>query len=118
MLPKRRRQKRRHLIFYLDVFRAGTDEIVGHLGDVTAEGLLLLDHGALAVGDALDLAIAMPEAAGFDGRLHVRATVRWIGADRNPAIACAGCSFDPVSTDDRTELDRLIRLLGFEDTDG
>ena len=113
----RRRAKRRHLIYYLDVYEATTGRLVGHVGDLTREGLLLLELEQLDLGATLDLEVAMPDVPGLSGRIRARATVRWLGEDRNPSIACAGCSFEPLSLEDETALDLLVRLVGFEDSD-
>ncbi len=117
MTPLRRRHKRRHLIYYLDVFEGDSDRLLGHLGDLTTEGLLLIDVEPLTLGQELDLRVVMPEVPGLSGALRTRATVRWLGKDKNPSIACAGCSFDPLSTDAQATLDLLCRLIGFEDVE-
>lgn len=95
----KRRQKRRHLIYYLEIFERKIGRALGHLADLTSEGLLLLteEDGGLAPGQALDLDIRLPEVPGLQSeKLYVKAVVRWTGLDKNPALHCAGCQFAPL----------------------
>lgn len=115
--PTRRRHKRRHLIYYLDVVDVGTGRVVGHVGDLAPGGLLLIDNEPLEPGRELTVDIRMPEVPGLADRIRAHITVRWVGKDRNPSIECAGCSFEPLSVEDRANLDLLVRFVGFDDAD-
>jgi len=115
-MPEQRHQKRRHLIYYLEVFDRETKQQVGHLADLTLEGLLLLTQKKLDPGDKLDLDIRLPQVPGLEtDTLVVKATVRWSGLDKNPALCCVGCELEPLDAKDEAVIDLLFRLVGFED---
>ena len=46
-MDERRRLKRRHLIYYLRVFNQATDQLIGHLVDLTTEGTLTVPLSAV-----------------------------------------------------------------------
>jgi hypothetical protein len=115
-MAEQRRQKRRHLIYYLEVFDRKSKRQIGHLADLTQEGILLLTQKELAPGDKLDLDIRLPEVPGLKSEsLLVKATVRWTGLDKNPALRCVGCQLAPLDSKDQAVIDLLFKLVGFED---
>lgn len=116
MIPARRAHKRRHLLYYLPVRDPATQRLIGHVGDLTKEGMLVLSEAPLEEGAVLDVDIAMPDVPGLGGgSIVARCAVRWTGRDRNPDLCTAGCQFEPLGAVARAELDALIRAAGFDD---
>ncbi len=117
-MAEKRRQKRRHLVYYLEVFDRKSGKPLGRLADLSAEGLLLLTEKELAPGKKLDLDVRVPQVPGLQSeKLHLKAVVRWSGHDKNPALRCAGCQFSRVSPEDEAVIDLLFKLVAFEDSD-
>ena len=50
-----RKAKRRNLIFYLRVFDRNTNEVIGHIVDVTTGGTLILTEKPVAPGTVMEL---------------------------------------------------------------
>ena len=59
-MPERRTVPRRKMAFYFQVLDAATEEIVGHLTDISVKGLLLDRQQPLNDGTVLKLRIETP----------------------------------------------------------
>lgn len=116
--PARRARKRRHLLYYLEVYDRGSGELLGRVGDLTQDGMLLLCDDPVEAGQVLDVEVRLPDIPGLVGdAIAGRCTVRWSGADKNPAIFCAGCQCEPLDPKALAELDALLKAAAFEDAD-
>jgi hypothetical protein len=117
MIPARRARKRRHLLYYLEVRDPGTQVLIGHVGDLTQDGMLLLTERPLVDGAMFDVDIAMPDVPGLAGNsIIARCTVRWTGMDKNPDLHTAGCQFEPLGPVAGAELDAGIKAAVVDDT--
>lgn len=115
-MPEQRRHKRRHLIYYLDVFDRSTGARLGSLGDLTAQGMLLLADRPYVSGAELALEVELPVASGFQGgRFAVDARVMWSDVDSNPAYHCVGLAFEDLGDTEEAIVHYLIKLLSFAD---
>lgn len=108
-MEDRRRQERERVGFHAEVTRAGSEEVVGHLCDISPSGIMLLGQSPFQVGQVLLLDIEAPGAAG--GPVRVRAIVRWSEPDLDGSLHAAGLEL--VEPDVRTlaGIQRLRRLL-------
>ena len=59
-MPDRRRHKRRHLIYYLEVFDDATDRLIGHVVDITMKGIMLTSEEPIELNSTLRLRIELP----------------------------------------------------------
>lgn len=113
---EQRRYKRRHLLFYLDVFEQETGRKLGSLGDLTPKGLLILSERGWLPGEKLAMEVALPDIDGFrNERLFARGTVKWTASDHNPAIQCTGVEFDDLGMKGQALVSLLVQLIGFRD---
>ena len=53
--------KRRHLIYYLRVFDSKNDSLVGHVIDITTEGIKLFNEKPIEPGKEFKFRMALPE---------------------------------------------------------
>jgi hypothetical protein len=113
-MPERRKLKRRHLIYYLRVFHRSTGRQVGHLVDLTPEGMLLMSERPIRVGRTLPLAMTLPSADG-EQKIEFDATSLWTSPDVNPDFYDTGFKFEKVSRRHLAELETLIDDYGFRD---
>ena len=103
-----RRSRREVLLYNLEV----TDlhgETLGNVGDLSAEGMLLLSERDLAPGDELQLLIQSPAVGEDRPAVGIRATVRRF--ERDGEFGRAGLSFDePDAATIRAIKDLIIEL--------
>ena len=117
-----RREHRSHLVYYLPIHDARTDDRLGVLADLSPEGLLLIGDRSYPAGTRLRLRIrgeAGSEIAG-DVDITVTAESRWSAPDANPSYTATGMRF--LEPDDATrsaiqDLRARLGLLGDEDAD-
>ncbi len=102
---------RTNLVFYLEVLDAPGEELLGHVGDISANGIMLITRYLLPLGQTRDLRIRLPELEEFESRfIDVRIETRWSKPDVNPELHCIGCLFVKISPRNR-ELVRQVQNL-------
>lgn len=112
-----RRAKRRHLFHYLEVHDQKEDhKLLGHVADLTLQGLLLVGAAPMDAGEKLDIQIEIPDSPGFEGEfIKTTAIVKWNGKDRNPALHCVGLEFVDVGPREQSNIELLYKFMGFRD---
>ncbi len=114
-MNEKRKLKRRHLIYYLRVFDRKTNEILGHLVDITPEGVMLISEDPLPLEKDYQLRMLLPDD--LLGRKHLDFDARslWSRADVNPDFYDTGFKLHGISPDDQDIVEFLISNFGFED---
>ena len=115
LMENKRRLKRRHLIYYLRVFDISNGQLVGHLVDITKEGLMLISEQALELDRAYSFRMVLPAEILNKAELNFSATVKWCKKDVNPDFYASGFSLVSISDDDMTIVESLIHRYGFND---
>jgi hypothetical protein len=110
-MEDRRQWERSPASFYAEIRRGDTGQILGHLGDISIRGLLMIGSVPLTVGDRLPLQIELPRDAGPMKYLEVRAQVCWSQPDLNPDLNASGLEFLRGGTADLAVVETLRRLL-------
>lgn len=109
-----RRHRRRHLYYYLKVFDARSGHLLGHLVDLTAEGMQLVNHEPLPVEADWRVRMEMPSA--LDGHTDVVLEARsvWCRRDVNPEYYGVGFRLIGVSPAARSLFESMITKFGFD----
>jgi hypothetical protein len=115
--PKERRTvKRRHLIYYLRVWDADSGQLLGHVVDITTEGLMLISEGPIPLDTDFRLELRWQEEDQENRTLTLRARSMWQGRDANPHFHDTG--FQLLEADMQAALEpirQLIDRFGFRD---
>ena len=114
-MSERRKFKRHHLVFYLKVFLQETNELIGFLGDITHEGLLLVSEDAIESDKAYNLQMRLFPEENAEKSLLFTATCRWSRIAANPDLFEAGFQFVNVTPHDVSLIDDLIDDIGFRE---
>ena len=114
-LRENRKTKRRHLIYYLRVFNQQNNELLGHLADITSEGLMLIGEHALPVGEAYMLHMKLPAEILGKETMDFNATALWSRPDVDPAFFATGFRIQDIADEDIKIIRRLIKDFGFQD---
>jgi hypothetical protein len=112
-LDEQRRLKRWHLIYYLRVFDHENGALVGHIVDITTEGIKLLSPWPIPPSKLFELRMDIPQDGTDSSQLVFKASSLWTRPDVNPDFHVTG--FQLVKPSERTtnSIQRLIRALGF-----
>ncbi len=117
MADDTRNLKRRHLIFYLEVFDDATGELLGHLVDLTTKGIKLVSKEPIAAGKVFTLRMLLPEEYFEEKVLCFQATSRWSTNDVNPDFYDTGFLVENLDKAAVGTINELILALGFSDTE-
>jgi len=93
---KRRRQKRWQLVQYLRVKDKETGEIIGHLVDISTEGVMLISDKAINPESSYEFSMEIPHPEKQITSLHFAVKSLWSKPDINPYFHNSGfCLVDP-----------------------
>lgn len=112
----RRSLRRRHLLFYLDVVDRKSGTVLGQLGDISMDGMLLIARDPLPRNEVYEIAIKLPRMRGFSqDEIDMTVESRWISPDTNPDLQCTGCQVVDMDEQNRVLVNHLIQVLGFQE---
>jgi hypothetical protein len=111
----RRTIKRRHLIFYLRVWELEADRPLGHVVDITAEGLMLISEQPIEAGQEFTLEVRLPDTEGALKPMRFKAVCRWSDKDINTSFYDSGFEFLEKRPQDIETIRNLVEAYGFHD---
>lgn len=114
-MSDRRTLHRRHLIYYLKVFEQGSDILLGHLVDITEEGLMIVSEKSMEEGKFLKMRMQLPREIDGNEYIDIDARSMWCRKDANPSLFGVGFKFEYVDADSRQIIFELIHEFGFSD---
>ena len=112
---EKRETRRRHLIYYPRVIDRSCSTELGHLVDLTHDGIMLMSREPLALDEVYDLRVVLPEALGDQTELEFRARVRWSSVDVNDDYFDTGLQLIDADEDHVARVRRLVTTYGFAD---
>lgn len=115
MSQELRSLKRRHLIYYLEVYDDDTGELLGNLVDITTEGLKLVSKKPLEARKAFNMRMHLPEGYFEEKVLHFQARSLWSSNDVNPDFYDTGFTAPDLDSKVKNMIMSLIDLVGFRD---
>lgn len=112
----RRILKRRHLLFYLEITNKENGDVLGNLGDITVDGLMILSSHPFPIEQKLEIYVNLPKLKEFDhSKFESSIETMWCHPDFNPKLYCTGCQFILIDNDVPLLIQHLIRVLAFSD---
>lgn len=111
----RRGIKRRHLIYYLRVWDKASDRVLGHVVDITTEGMMLISEQPIPLQKSFELEVRWQDADKGEQRLPFLAESRWSDNDVNPAFYDVGFKLLEDSKKVLDPIAELIENYGFSD---
>jgi hypothetical protein len=115
MDKERRLLKRRHLIFYLRVFDSKNNKLLGHLVDITAQGMMLISEKPCEVNATYELKMALPTKMGQMKSFTFKAKSLWCDKDINPDFYDTGYQILDLDLEAVKIIEELISDFGFRD---
>ncbi|RML94403.1 hypothetical protein ALQ87_02279 [Pseudomonas savastanoi pv. glycinea] len=95
---KERKIERHQLQDYLQVFNRHTGKLMGGLGNVSGEGLMLISELPVLVGARFDLCLKMPNG-NIGQSIDLSAKCLWSHEDETPGSYDSGFELSQVSTE-------------------
>jgi hypothetical protein len=113
-MMERRKQDRKNLIAYSQVFDLYGGIMLGYLGDLTTSGAMVIGENAMEVGQELTLQLVVPALEGATvRRMSIPARVAWCEPDISPSFYDIGFEFKQVSDDQKKILEAIIAAYEF-----
>jgi hypothetical protein len=115
MPVEKRKQPRRHLIYYLKVVDSGSNETIGHLVDVSAIGMMVISKQPLETGQLIPLQVLLPSTFETATQLDVVGETVWCHKDVNPDYYAIGLRFVVPLPETELVIQDLVEAFGFQD---
>ncbi len=113
-MKERRRQERKSLIAYTQVFDLYGGSLLGYLGDLTLHGAMVIGNKPLKENAEITLAIELPELPNIHAaRMTLPARVVWCERDLSPQFFNLGFEFLEVTEDHGKLIDAIIEHYEF-----
>ncbi len=113
-MENKRKLKRRHLFFYLRIFNRKDGELIGYLGDITPQGIMLISEKPVETNRFFKLWMDLPGSSTVR-RLEFEAKSIWCQPDMNPDFYDTGIQLLDMSKRDMAMIEDLISDYGFRD---
>lgn len=111
----RRTIRRRHLIYYLRVWDLDSGEVLGHVVDITTEGIMLLNDKPIELNRKYNLEIRWVNSEGGAEKIQFQAESLWSRPDVNATFYDTGFKIIQGSMDVFMPILDLIDEYGFND---
>jgi len=111
---EKRHSRRWELVFYLRIFDQADGSLLGHVIDISADGLMLLSEIPIELNKDFDLNLEMP-ASGTNERkkISLKAHSIWKSSDANPDLIDTGFQLINPEKSSVDAIKKLIRELQF-----
>ncbi len=111
----RRTIRRRHLIYYLRVWNTDTKELLGHVVDITTEGLMLVSDQPIELNKHFNLEMQWQGDDGEVKSIYFEAESRWEDKDINASFCDTGFKILDQAAEILTPIREVIDEYGFND---
>jgi hypothetical protein len=108
-----RRLKRKHLIYYLRIFYAQNRELVGHLVDITTEGIMVISEEPIEKDTIYEFVMDLPEEIAGKKEMHFKAKCVWANNAANPDFYDSGYILEDATEENQLIIKTLVQIFGF-----
>ena len=109
-----RKFKRAHLIYYLRVFNRETDQMIGHLVNITPDGIMLVSEEPIEPGIKFQMRMLFKSSIENKDHIDFEAESLWSSNDINPDFFDTGFTLTRIDEADKSIVEALIRQYSFE----
>lgn len=115
MAEETRSLKRRHLVYYLEVYDAESRQLLGHLVDITIAGLKLVSRQPIPVNRDYSLEMLLPTGYFPQHTIRFQARSLWSSNDINPDFYDTGFAAPDFNLRAKDIIYDLVEQLGFKE---
>jgi Tfp pilus assembly protein PilZ len=96
-MRERRKQERKSLMAYTQVFDLYGGFLLGYLGDLTLQGAMIISEREYPKDTEITLSLEIPELPNIKARMTLPARVVWCEQDLSPQFFNVGFEFKEVN---------------------
>jgi len=113
-MQERRKQPRKDLMSYSQVFELYHGKLIGYLGDITFLGAMVIGEEPLEVGSQMNISIQLPELPDVTAtRMALPIRVVHCQKDLSPEYYNIGLEFNLVTDNQKKIIDSIINNYEF-----
>ncbi len=106
---------RKYIVFYLRVFDGMSRKVLGHLVDISQQGIMMISDNPIEVNETLRLRMSLPAQLKDASEVLFAATSRWCKQDENPDFYLTGFFLHDIEAETENVIRRLIDDFGYVD---
>ena len=114
-MPEKRKLKRRHLIYYLQVIDRDKDKSIGFLVDITTNGIMIMNESPVETDKTFHLKVQLQTDLSQQSFLDFKAKSKWCKKSINADLYDTGFELIGVTAKDFRGIEDIISELGFAD---
>jgi hypothetical protein len=115
-IQERRRHKRRNLSYYLPIIDNDTEQVIGHLVDISLIGIMIDCKRNIPSGQNFNLRLDLMERIGEKASVEFVAQCKWCRFDKiQPYLYNAGFEITSITPDDLGIIDTISERYGTGD---
>ena len=107
-----RRSRRKRVKLGIEVTDALTGQLIGHVGNLSADGMLLIANRAVPDNALFQFSFDLPDARGVARHFEIGVHEQWSEAARSPGQYWAGFRIIDIGAEDLKALDDFISSPG------
>jgi hypothetical protein len=113
-MQDRRKQPRKNLMSYSQVFELSEGRLIGYLGDLNLLGAMVIGDQPMEVDAKLVISIQLPELPNFSAsRLVLPVRVTWCQLDLSPDYFDIGLEFELVTDQQKAIIEAVMENYEF-----
>jgi len=113
-MQERRKQPRKDLMSYSQVFDLHEGYLLGYLGDITPMGAMVISDLEMSADKNLTVQIQLPELEGFaESAITIPARIAWCQQDISPDYYNLGLEFKDLTGKQKKIIEAVIRNYQF-----
>jgi hypothetical protein len=113
-MDERRRQPRRDLMSYSQVFDLYNGKLIGYLGDLNQLGAMVISEETMEVNTTLTISIQLPDLPNIKAtRVALPVRVAYCHKDLSPEYFNIGMQFKLVTDHQRTVIEAVVKNYEF-----
>ena len=113
-MDERRKEPRKDLMSYSQVFDVRGGYLIGYLGDINKLGAMVISDAVIKSGTVLNINIQLPELDDIDeSSISLPARVAWCNQDISPEYFNIGLEFQTMTDQQKKIIDAVIANYEF-----
>ena len=112
-MGERRKLERKQLVNYLRIFDRNTDQLIGHLADITTEGIRIISEDPQEVNATFQLKMLLPAKIEEVEQITFDAKCVWCNPGTMPDTHESGFKLLEISAKDLGVAQRLVKDYGY-----
>ena len=113
-MQERRKEQRKNLMAYTQVFNLNGGLLLGYLGDLNLNGAMVIGDKSMVENTELTLAIELPDLPNISAtRITIPARVAWCQQDISPEYFSVGFEFKEVTDNQKMMIESIMKNYEF-----